>query len=205
MRGGASGRGSCSARDRRRRPRLKCFREPPQRRDSGDCAMPKRARPRPAGLRRPRAESPRGPTRRRRARTYPRARRGRAGTIRAASAQRPDAPPAGGRSFRVNSSERFRGEEAEAPPRQGGERDGSGRVGVCAHAPTRPRRARVSPPFHSRRRLATKRQPERLRAERARTPRANPPTDRPCDAPRHIAALAAHQIQETVSHRCRKR
>jgi hypothetical protein len=205
LRGGARGRGSCSARDRGGRPPLKCFREPPQRRDFRDCAMPKRARPRPAGLRRPRAESPQEPTVRRRSRTYPRARRGRAGAIRAASAQRPDAPPAGGRSFRVNSSERFRGEEAEAPPRQGGKRVRRGRVGMCAHAPTPSRRTRVSTPFHSRRRLATKRQPERLRAERARTSRANPPTDPAGGAPLFAAALAAYHIQETVSHRCRKR
>jgi hypothetical protein len=83
----------------------------------------------------------------------------------------------GGRSFRVNSSERFRGEEAEAPPRPSGTRSGAGRVALRAHAhfPGGDRAAARLTTLSPETRPAEKRQPERLRSH---TPaRAGLPTN----------------------------
>lgn len=117
----------------------------------------------------------------------------------------------GGRSFRVNSSERFRGEGAEAPPRPSGTWRGAGRSSGPARARTRPRGERAAlrlTTLSPETRLAEKRRPERPRAQRRpRASRAHPPTCQAGAAPHFAsgAARAAHHTQETVSHRCRKR
>ena len=111
----------------------------------------------------------------------------------------------GGRSFRVNSSERFRGEEAEsASPQERYAQACGPRPGVYTRAVTTAP-SYISRPFH------TKPVPpiSAGRSGRARhspaPTRANSQTDLPGGAPHHVSARAAHQIQETVSHRCRKR
>ena len=117
----------------------------------------------------------------------------------------------GGRSFRVNSSERFRGEGAEAPPRPSGTWRGAGRSSGPARARMRPRGDRAAPRLTTlspETRLAEERRPERPRAEgHPRASRAHTPTRQACEAPPFAlgAARAADHTQETVSHRCRKR
>ena len=116
----------------------------------------------------------------------------------------------GGRSFRVNSSGRFRGEEAQTPPRPSGTRSGAGR-GRPASARARHRGdhaavrlTTISPENPSRREA-----PAGAAARREAPARvAGSPTNtsgRRRAALKPGAARAAHNNQETVSHRCRKR
>ena len=120
-----------------------------------------------------------------RARMYSRARRRRAGASGHPRQARRAAAVDGGRSFRVNSSERFRGEEAEAPPRPSGTRKRCRPGRPCAH--TRPRGDRAAmrlTTLSPETRPAEKCQPERLRAEHARTCAGSPTNT---SGQRHVA------------------